>query len=218
MFISIFRNCDDPEIIGLAWQKLSPNELLTIPRFLRFDVVGICYSYGAQPIEEKCEFIENQLLPFKLALYDANVVELIATISERERGYFNNNSKLLDFIRNRFLPICNSSRRYKFQIHFFSDANSATEIIASILEMGEIKRCSNVKIVIMTGIQKRLPVEEISKWLENSTNGKKNNFQNQRERFLDIYYCDCYIPPFIQNAREMLDHLEKVYFIYFMLI
>ena len=71
---------------------------------------------------------------------------------------------------------------FKFAIHlaatnskstFFSDANSATEIIASILEMGEIKRCSNVKIVIMTGIQKRLPVEEISKWLEIQPMGRK---------------------------------------------
>ena len=166
----------------------------------------IC-RFADHPIEEKCKSIENQLLPPKLDLCDSNVVEFTATISRIDRCYFRDHSMLFDFIRNRFLPICNSARRYEFQIWFHSDANSDTNVIASILEMEEIRHCSNVKIEIFDG-QKRLPVEEILNWLERSDDGTKNNHQNQKERFLEIYYC---CPAFVQNAREMLEHLTKVY-------
>ena len=114
---------------------------------------------------------------------------------------------LLDFIRNQFLPICNSSRRYNFQIWFDSDVNSDTNVIASILEMDEIKHCSNVKIEIIGGEQKRLPVEEISNWLEPSADGTKINLQNHNERFLKIN-----LNSTIQNDQEMFDNLKTVYF------
>ena len=81
--------------------------------------------------------------------------------------------------------------------------------------MDEIKHCSNVEIRLFYGGQKRLPIEEISNWLERSADGAKNNIQNQTERFLKIYY-NYYLNPVIKNAREMLEHLTKVYFIYFM--
>ena len=136
------------------------------------------------------------------------MVEFIALIYENA---CNDHSKLLEYIRIRFLQICNSSRGYKFQILLYSDKNSDTNIIVSILEMDEIKHCSNVEIGIIFGEQKRLLVDEISNWLEPSADGMKNNLQNQ-ERFLNIYY----IPAFFQNTREMLEHLAKVYFIYFM--
>ena len=205
-------------------------QLATFPLFLRFDKVSISYNYvNDQTIEEKCELIEKQLLPLKLGLNDSNTIEFVARISrndQNDRNNFSDHLKLLDYIRNRFLPICNSSRCYKFQIWFFSDANSGTEIITSILEMDEIKHCSNVEIRLFYGGQKRLPVKVISTWLERSADGAKNNHQNQKERFLKIwyhYYSSPYIQtpsfnssPFIQNAREMLEHLAKVYFIYFM--
>ena len=140
------------------------------------------------------------MLPIKLALYDSNVVQFIATISQNDRNNFSDHLKLLDYIRNRFLPICNSSRGYKFQIWFPFDANSDTNLIASILEMDEIKHCSNVEIVIIFGEQKRLPVEEISNWLEPSDDRTNNSLQSLRERFLKIYYRG-YGTSFIQNAR-----------------
>ena len=215
MFITIFRDRDGAaEVIGLACpQKLSPNELPTIPPFFRFDnvKVSIWCNHADQPIEEKCKFIERLLLPLKLALYDSNVVEFIATISGRDRRYFSDHSKLLDFIRNRFLPICNLSRRYEFEIWFYSDANSDTNVIASILEMDEIKHCSNVKIGIIYGEQMQLPVEEISNWLKPSD----DSFRNPRERFLEIYCHDR--GHSIQNAREMLEHLASVGFTLFIL-
>ena len=213
MPIGIFRGRDDAAgiIICHAWQqKLSPNELPTISPFLRFDKVIIWCDIADLPIEEKCEFIENQLLPLKLALYDSNVVEFTPTISQNGRNNFSDHSMLLDFIRNRLLPNCNSSRRYKFKIRFSSDRNSDTNVIASILEMDEIKHCSNVEIGIIDGEQKRLPVEEISNWLERSADEAKNNIQNHMERFLNFYYI-YYFTHFIQNARELLEHLAKVF-------
>ena len=177
--------------------------------------MSIWYNHAGQPIEEKCKLIENQLLPLKLALYDSNMVQFTSTISGRDRCYFSDHSKLLDFIRNRFLPICNSARRYEFQIWFRSDANYDTNVIASILEMDEIKHCSNVQIGIIDGEQKRLPIDEISNWLTPSGDGTNNSLQSLRERFLKIYYH--YYTPFIQNGREMLEHLAKVYFKTFVL-
>ena len=189
MFISIFRVHDGAaEIIGLEYRKkLSLNELPTIPPFFRFNKVNVTSwcNFVDQPIEEKCKSIENQLLPLKLALCDSNVVDLMATISQSNRCYFNDNSKLNDYIRNRFLPICNSSRCYKFEIWFYSDRNSDKNVIASILEMDEIKHCSNVEIRIIYGEQKRLPVEEISNWLERYAVVTKYNHQ-EGEIFKDL--------------------------------
>ena len=159
---------------------------------------------------------------------DSNTIEFIARISrndQNDRNNFSDHLKLLDYIRNRFLPICNSSRRYKFQIWFnpiWFNKNSSTSVIASILEMDEIKHCSNVEIGIIYGEQKILPVEEISNWLELSADVAKNSLQSQRERFLEIYcydphhYIDHGYPISIQNAREMLEQLAKVYFLHFM--
>ena len=195
---------------------LSPiiNELVTFPLFLRFDNVKIWCEYGDQLIEEKCKLIESQLLPLKPTLNDANMVDFFARISQNERNQFSDHLKLLDYIRNRFLPICNLSRGYNFQIWFPFYRYPNINVIASILGMDEIKHCSNVEIGIMTGIQKRLPIEEISNWLEPSADVKKNNLQNQKERFLKIFNGGVYGT--IQNAREMIEHLAKVllYFFY----
>ena len=54
--------------------------------------------------------------------------------------------------------------------------------------------------------QKQLPVEEISNWLERSTDGIENTAQSQKERVLKIGIQG------IQNAREIVDHLKTVYF------
>ena len=216
MPIAIFRDRGGAaEIIGLECpQNLSPNELPTLPLFLRFDNVRIWSDHADLPIEEKCESIENHLLPLKLALCESNVVEFFACISQSERTH---HSKLLEYIRNRFLPNFNSSRSYKFQFWFDSDVNSDTDVIASILEMDEIKHCSNVEIKTIFGEQKRLPVDEILNWLERSSDVAKNSLRSQRERFLEIYCHDQLPYNKIQNAREMLERLARVYFIYFML-
>ena len=95
---------------------------------------------------------------------------------------------------------------YHFLIHF--DENSATNVIASLLQMDEIKRCSKVKIGIEidNGIL-HLPIEEISNWLERYIDGIENNVQNRDVRFFKFGFYDIQI----QNCREMIEHLIMVF-------
>ena len=66
----------------------------------------------------------------------------------------------------------------------------------------------SIQIQIYDAEQKQLPVDEVSDWLEKSTDGGENIVQNLKERFLEIRFDgdSC-----IQNAREMVDHLKTVY-------
>ena len=77
--------------------------------------------------------------------------------------------------------------------------------------MNEIKRSSRIKIEIEMFHRgdKHLPVEEISNWLENPSDGMENIAQIKKERFLEV---DFDISCTIQNAREMVDHLKEVFF------
>lgn len=196
-----------------------------LPTFLRFDNVQLLYdTNNTKPIEEKCEFIKSQLLPIKLALNGSNMVNFHACIRQ-ENCHFNDHSQLLECIRNRFLPICNSFRGYTFEINFLSDPNTNTTVIASLLKMDELKRCSNILIKLRASvIQSRLPVEEISNWLEKSADGMENIRKNQNERFISIVsvcrlqYClhallrKVHAQSLEDGCQEMIDHLKKVDF------
>ena len=137
------------------------------------------------------------------------MIEFYAYISQDDTTYFNNHSKLLYYLQNRLLQICDSARGYKFSILFFSHANTITNVIESILQMPPIERCSNVEIEIpfLWRVQKQLPVKAISNWLEMSADGMEINYQRKREKFLKIWMSD------IQNTKEMIDHLVMVYLI-----
>ena len=147
--IAIFSNKDIFVITGLVHEQIiSFTEMTTIPPFVRLKDVELWYMKDfQQPIEEKCAFIENRLLPFQSALNDSNMIECYARIRiDQYRDDFNDHLGFIEYIRNRMLPICNSSRGYKFFIIFESDVNSGTNVIASLLQMAEIKRCPNVEI------------------------------------------------------------------------
>lgn len=195
-------------------KKISLDELTIIPPFLRFDNVQLCYNRGSQPIVRKCEFIEHHLLPFKSALKDSNMVQFTAGIYEFNRSHFSDHEQLLEYILNRFLQICTSICGYKFNIYFYSNANYARNVISSILKSDEIKRRSNIEIII-SGSQKQLPIEDILNWLEYSIGGMENIVQIQKERFLEIGFYGNSISVCIQNVREMLEHLKMVYFKHF---
>ena len=204
--ISIFR--DGVFIINLCRvKKISLDELTIIPPFLRFDNVQLCYNRGSQPIVRKCEFIENHLLPFKSALKDSNMVQFTAGIYEFNRSHFSDHEQLLEYILNRFLQICTSICGYKFNIYFYSNANYARNVISSILKSDEIKRRSNIEIIIDSGEKIHLPIEAISNWLLKSVDGMENDVQNRKEKFLKIQLYDG-----IQNAHEMIDYLATVGF------
>ena len=114
----------------------------TFPPFLRFNDVILWYSYGLHPIVESCEFIESHLLTLKSALNDSIMIAFVAEISQNYCHHFNDDSKLIKYIRNRFLPIFDSPRSYTFNISCISYEN----VVTSLLQMDEIKRCSNVDI------------------------------------------------------------------------
>ena len=108
------------------------------------------------------------------------MLEFNTNIGSNDKGDFSNHSQLLEHLLNRVLPICNSSRGYRFEIFFVSEENSATTVIvSSILHMSEIKRCSILEIHINYGEQNQLPVMAISNWLERpEDDDKENNIQN----------------------------------------
>ena len=133
------------------------------------------------------------------------MIEIYAFISQDYPNPFNNHSAILDCLQ----LLGDSSRGYKFQMFFCSDANVITNIISSILQMPPVKRCSHVEIDIpcLFGVQKQLPVEEISNWLGISVDDIETNDRKPREKYLKIKMHD------IQNAREMINHLQMVHFI-----
>lgn len=205
----IFRN--GAFITGLLRKKIPLTRPATLPPFLRFNDIKVRYWGGpsSQPFVEKCEFIESNLLQLKPVLNASRLIEFNAEI---KRHYFSDHLHLLDYIRNQFLPICHLPLGYKFHLCFFTARNSATNAIESLLEMREIKSCSNVEIIIpidsnswMPREKIQLPVEAISKWLEESTDGLKNKAKHHKEkRFLDVALFE------IENVRQMLGYLEKV--------
>lgn len=207
---------------GPGGTKISLAKLTTFPQFLRFKNIRTWYSMDFAPAltDEKYKFVESCLSALKSILNDSNVIEFNADIYEHCHSYFSNHTQLLDYLRCRFLPIFfNSSHHYKFYFRFKSEGNSAANVIASILQMPEIKRCSTVEIEIHSEEQ-RLPVDAIINWLEESANEMEiNNGQNQnkKERFLKVIFFTwhwCWGNRIrnsgIQNAGEMLDHLKTV--------
>ena len=153
------------------------------------------------------------LLSLKSAINDKSVIEIEANISQDYSGHFKDHSQLLDHIKYQIIPICNSYRSYKFLIHFNSDYNAVTNVISSILNLLEARRCSSAAIQIyfgkgFDGQKSQLPVEVISNWLE-SAHGVEMNIRNKKENFLKISVDS------IQNAQQMVNHLKMVSFIYF---
>ena len=140
------------------------------------------------------------------------MIEFSAIISQHDRNYFNNHSTLIDYFQNQLLSICDSARGYKFRIYFRSDEdeNDITNVISSILQLPTIERCSNVEIEIRCywEVNKQLPVEVISNWLEKSVDGMEINSRKQREKLLTIRMRD------IQNVQKMIDHLKSVYLLF----
>lgn len=191
-----------------SWTKLLGQPI--VPPFLRFNNVKI--SMSSKPLsEEELELTEIQLLSLKHALTDSISIGFIACNSE---GWgtvdpCNELIRYLAYIRNRLLPICDSSRRYKFFISFWwQDGEVGTKLITSLLQMSEIKRCPNIAIdIAMFRNPPQLPVGEILSWLEKSADEVNVNVQSQHERFLQITSLQIHI----QNAREMIDYFKTVF-------
>ena len=199
---------------GNGWKKIVETDLLENPQFLRFSEVVLNYShiFDAKPIEEKCHLVVNYLQPQKKTLNVTNLIHFVSAIDENEPCNFSNHSQLVKHLQTELLPICGSSRGYKFSISFFSEAKVCTELIASILQMDPIERCSTLEICLQElDKQIQLPVEAISNWLHRKHEGINGV---TKECFLKIYSSGTfsyYINDIhIQNAMEMCDYLKEV--------
>ena len=184
-----------------------------LPHFVRFDQVHIDGLPG-QSIEEKCELFVTRLAPLKAALSGSHVI-FAGKVDQENANCFRDPTHLLTFLRNQFLPLFDTSRRYDFRFSFGplfeweADAtaeDSVTNLISHTLELPQIIHSSGVVIYAFPNnplhpppVKIRLPVDAIANWLNRKPNGK------QQDRLLQIHL-SCRI----QNAQELCDHMKKV--------
>ena len=201
-------------IIGNARKKVSVANLTSVPCFLRFKEVKLFYAYtiGQKSIEEKCRSGENYLQPLKEALNDSILIRFGGIIDRNDLTKFSDHSKLLDYLSEHLLKICNSSREYDFYISFRTDeAGAGTNVINSIIQMPQICRCSNLRINLCCIPQHvLLPADAISSWLNRPISDGMNFIgrRTPKEYFLKIYAAR------IQNVVEMCDYLVEVCLFY----
>ena len=196
--------------IGSDKKAFSLADLKAFPKFIRFDEVYLVYWAGLQSIEKKCQLFGDFLPSIKGALNDSKEIVFSVRINQNDPSQFRNHSTFLNKLRDEFLAICDSPLRYVFELSFYSDENSVTKVIESILKMPQIVRCSNVEIClgyVSNPIQ--LPVGEIVQWLNLKTDPDRIELsaQKKEEKFFKIYASS------IQNVLEMRDHLTEVLFI-----
>ena len=185
-------------------ERISLANLAEFPPFLLFNDVLLRYDFDSQSLLAKCLLFEDCLNSIKPALKDSTKISFAADINENDPSQFRDHSSVVIYLRDRLLPICNSSRSYEFVIS--SDKTSATNLI-SILQISKVRSCSNVSIQlsIQFGDSVLLPVEDISNWLApNTDDGVEIYGKNGENRFLLIYSYN------ISNAEEMLDRLKEV--------
>ena len=190
---------------------LSLTDLATLPSFLRFGRINITYRNPSLPIAEKCQLFDKCLQTIKTALNDSTVIRFCCAIDQNNPFHFNDHSTLICYLRNGLLPICGSCR-YSFTVHFNSDKDAATILIASILQLQQINLCSSVMIRLFR--HKSKPMQLLSNWLNQNSGENEMIGRKQQERYMTIY-CKS-----VQNTQELCDHLKKVNFCvkYFYLI
>ena len=193
---------------------------ISLPSFLRFDVVELDYRIGAYEDDEsisigkKCEWIQMVLKSFKQALNGSKLqfgLHLLFSIFRVSESDFTDHSIFLEHIGKELLPICNACRSYKFEISFYWNYGTAKDVIAGILQFVEIDLCSDVQFSFyfdngVEPVNEELPIEVIGNWL-NHTLDESSGGQKHKGRFLDI---ECQWDNKFENVEEMMGHLEKV--------
>ena len=201
------------------------------PPFLRFDEVILCYhnEVSEVAIYEKCRLFEIAFEVLKPALdhsfflfyakigapygYDSDSYSWL-TYYNRNDSLFAEYSHLLEHFQNELLPICESFRGYKLVIEYsmfcyrsYDVPRCDTGLLASILELPQIKRSAQFKIDLCCECdeeQTELPVEQISDWLNQKSDETERNGGDQHNRFLQIRLQRIF------NIFEMWDQLKKV--------
>ena len=191
---------------------ISLANLAAFPQFLRFGEVELCYNKtSSQSIAEKCHTFVECLQSIRAPLNDSASILICAEIDKEKPSQFGDYSTLFNHIRDKLLPICDSSRQYSFFIDFDfgSDKTHRVNVIESILTIPQIVRCSNILIEVPNPLQ--LPVKAIAQWL-NQTDDRSRigviDGQKKQEKFLRIGTEH----DKIHNVLEMCKHLTEVLF------
>ena len=163
-------------------------------------------------MKQKCERFQMLLQPIKHAINGAKF-EFIGQIYNNDSfHYFTDNSMLLAHLEDELLPISNACRSYEFDIYFLSDySHSTSNIIATILQFGQIDGCSNILFHLISAQdfhQIEIPVMSIANWLNRSSDTINNNGQVKKERILVIDSRAAYIT----NLLALVNGLKKVNF------
>ena len=194
---------------GWEEEEVSLANLADFPLFLRFNDVLLRYEIGhfSQSLLKKSLLFEECLNAIKSALKDSNKIRFDATIDKFDPSHFSDHSSVVIYLRDRLLPICDSSRCYEFNITFAFDGNSASEVISSILQIPQVRSCLNVSVGVFCDHYHLiiLPVEDVSNWLAPKTDDCIEIYRRkQQDRILKI--C-CWI---ISDIQEMWNHLREV--------
>ena len=162
------------------------------------------------PIMKKCKLFEENLPLLKRALKCPNRIIVYGKIDRNNPYHFGNQTQFLDHIRQQLLPLINTSRCFEFNICFGLDETTfglaSTNTIASILQFSPIKRCLNVQISLSVKQPVRLPIAEISRWLNRKTDQPEVSGKKKSERFLQILLENNRI----RNAHAIFYTLKKV--------
>ena len=218
VYLFIFRGKLGAIIIGNTATKVSVANLTFVPPFLRFNEVKLFYTNGQKSIEEKCRSIQKYLQPLKEkeALNDSILIRFGGIINRDNQAHFSDHSKLLDYLSEQLLKICNSSRGYNFSTYLRTEeAEAEANVINSIIQKPQICRCSHLRFHLCC-VPKPvlLPVEAISSWLNRSIHDGMNFTcrRTAKEIFLRIYAAK------IQNAVEMCAHLAEACLFYYIVL
>ena len=190
----------------------------TITPFLRFDNVSFdidLFRMVSTPIGGIISSLGNTFNAFK-----ASKLVIEARIDRNDPSRFPNYTQMLDYIANQVLPIpiFDSSQSCKFNVTFFTGSETAKDFVVSFLQLPAIVRTSNIMIksaFLEFGPQLQqhpifprlgIPTEVITKWLHHS-----NSEGIGKERVLCIHL----VPFYIENPREIFNHLKEVIFLQF---
>lgn len=184
--------------------QISQTKLSAFPTFLRFNDVSLSYMTETTPIELLCAQFVGHLKPIKSALKHSNLVTFSGDINEYYDCRFRSHLQLIDHLRYELLPICNSSRAFKFNISADEkDANVGTNVIASLLQFPQISRCPEVVITFEAFVPVQLPIESIALWLSQKSDENKGQCLTK-----------CLIIRMISvaNALELCDRFAEISF------
>ena len=189
-------------------KKAAIIELAKSPQFVRFNI-ELCYKSDVT-IEEKCKIFVNYLRGIEaITLNDVNQINFIFPISKMCLSSFSDHLQIFNDLRKELLPVCGTPRSYKFELYFNYGTNdvdtSGTNVIAQILQMHPINRCSNIELRLYGIIPPmQWPIETISDWLHQKSDGIAEKSQ---KRFLKIYSDEW---KNLRNERELFGHLREV--------